>query len=50
MVRPLRVEYENALYHVMSRGNERRRIIRDDAGRSRLSRIARGVEEGVTDD
>ena len=30
MTRPLRIEFPGALYHVMSRGNERRRIVRDD--------------------
>ena len=45
MVRPLRVEYENALYHVMSRGNERRRIVRDDMDRQRrLDWLRRSVE------
>ncbi|TKB46044.1 REP-associated tyrosine transposase [Thalassotalea mangrovi] len=29
MSRPLRIEYEGALYHVTSRGNERRNIYRD---------------------
>ena len=37
MVRPLRVEYEGALHHVMSRGNERQRIVRND--RDRLHRL-----------
>jgi REP element-mobilizing transposase RayT len=26
MARPLRIEYEGALYHVTARGNERKRI------------------------
>ena len=30
MARPLRIEYEGAVYHVTSRGNERKRIFRDD--------------------
>ena len=34
---------------MMSGGDERRRIVRDDASRSRLWRIALGVENGVTD-
>ncbi|MFN3532173.1 MAG: transposase [Candidatus Brocadia sp.] len=29
MARPLRIEYENALYHVTCRGNERKTIFRD---------------------
>ena len=30
--RTLRVTFEGAVYHVMFRGNERRLILRDDAG------------------
>lgn len=45
MARPLRIEFAGALYHVMSRGNERRRIVRDDADRSRrLDWLQRTVE------
>jgi len=33
MGRPLRIEYEGALYHVTSRGNERRKIFIDDRDR-----------------
>ena len=45
MARPLRIEFEGALYHVMSRGNERRRIVRDDADRTRrLEWLRRTVE------
>jgi putative transposase len=41
----MRVAYEDALYHVMSRGNERRRIFRDDADRQwRLDWLRRSVE------
>jgi hypothetical protein len=29
MVRPLRIEYENAFYHVMNRGRGRRKIFHD---------------------
>ncbi len=35
MSRPLRIEIPGGLYHVMSRGNERRRIVRDDGDRSK---------------
>ncbi|MEJ2696952.1 MAG: transposase [Candidatus Sulfobium sp.] len=34
MARPLRIEYDGALYHVTSRGNERKRIFRDDEDRA----------------
>ncbi|HUI05809.1 MAG TPA: transposase [Verrucomicrobiae bacterium] len=33
MARPIRVEFEDAVYHVMARGNERRAIFRDDGDR-----------------
>ena len=33
MARPLRIEFPGALYHISSRGNERRRIFRDDVDR-----------------
>jgi hypothetical protein len=33
MARPLRIEYDGALYHVTSRGNERKRIFQDDTDR-----------------
>ena len=36
MVRPIRVEFEGATYHVMARGNERRHIFRDDQDREQF--------------
>jgi len=36
MSRALRVQYEGAYYHVACRGNERRKIFRDDADRDAL--------------
>ena len=45
MARPLRIEFPGALYHVMSRGNERRGIVRDDMDRrKRLDWLRRTVE------
>jgi len=45
MARPLRVEYEGAIYHVTIRGNDRRNIFLDDRGRQRfLDRLADCVE------
>jgi len=45
MARPLRIEFAGALYHVISRGNERRDIVRDDADRARrLDWLRRTVE------
>lgn len=35
MSRPLRIQFSGALYHVISRGNERQRIVRDDMDRRR---------------
>ena len=34
MARPLRIEYEGAVYHVTSRGNERKPIFKEDTDRS----------------
>jgi putative transposase len=43
MARPLRLEFAGALYHVTARGNERKRIVRDDIDRElwlqRLERV-----------
>jgi putative transposase len=45
MARPLRIEYDGALYHVTSRGNERRAIFRDDTDRELfLNTLAEVVE------
>jgi hypothetical protein len=38
MARKLRVEYDGAVYHVMSRGNRRQAIFKDDADRERFLR------------
>src|SRR3989338_1838992 len=50
MARPIRVEFEGAIYHVTARGNERRRIFRSDEDREMfLGTLARMVEQfGVT--
>ncbi len=39
MGRPLRIEYPGALYHVTSRGNEKRKIFLQDSDRLRFLRI-----------
>jgi putative transposase len=36
MARPIRVEFADAIYHVMARGNERRAVYRDDEDRRRF--------------
>ena len=45
MTRPIRIEYEGAVYHVTARGNERRAIFRDDEDRQEyLETLAECVE------
>jgi REP element-mobilizing transposase RayT len=39
MARPLRIEFPGAVYHVTSRGNERRPIVRDDQDREMFVQI-----------
>jgi putative transposase len=39
MGRPLRIEYPGALYHVTSRGNEKKKIFRDEADQVRFLKI-----------
>jgi len=34
MARPLRIEYDGALYHITARGNERKSIYKDDEDRA----------------
>ncbi len=36
MARPLRIEYEGALYHITARGNERGRIFVGDADQAQF--------------
>jgi putative transposase len=44
MSRPLRIEYPGAVYHVLSRGNARQDIFRDNRDRKRfLERLSRAV-------
>jgi len=46
MARPIRVEYEAAVYHVYARGNERRAIFKDEADRRLfLSTLAEMVHQ-----
>ena len=39
MGRPLRIEYPGALYHITSRGNERKKIFLDDGDRTTFLEI-----------
>ena len=45
MTRQLRIEYEGALYHVTSRGNQRGKIFWDDKDRQRLKTILERTKE-----
>ncbi len=45
MARPLRIEYDGALYHVTSRGNEKREIFLDDEDRLNFLEILKKVNE-----
>jgi REP element-mobilizing transposase RayT len=45
MARPLRIEYDGALYHVTSRGNDRKAIFKDESDRELfLNTLARVTE------
>ena len=45
MARPLRIQFAGALYHVISRGNQRKPIVRDGGDREkRLDWLHRTVE------
>jgi putative transposase len=45
MARPLRISYPGALYHLTSRGNERRPVFREDADRFHFLRILANTVE-----
>lgn len=45
MARPLRINYPNAVYHVTSRGNERKAVARDDEDRKRFVEILASMAE-----
>ena len=45
MARPIRIEYEGAVYHVTIRGNERKALFSTDADRERfVGALAESVE------
>ena len=44
MGRPLRIEYPGALYHVTSRGNERRDIFLDDSDKGKFLDIGESLK------
>jgi putative transposase len=43
MARPLRIEYDGALYHLTSRGNDKKRIYRDEEDRELFLSILAGI-------
>lgn len=45
MARPLRIQYAEAVYHVTSRGNARRSILKDDEGRGMLLSMLKEVND-----
>jgi putative transposase len=45
MARPLRIEYPGAVYHLTSRGNEKKPVFKDDAGREAFLRILAHVNK-----
>ena len=45
MARPLRIEYPGTLYHVTTRGNDRRAIFKDDRDRRLLLDILQRISD-----
>ncbi len=46
MARPLRIEYEGAVYHITLRGNNRRIIFKHDSDRERfIQKLAESVQQ-----
>jgi len=45
MARPLRIEYPGAVYHITSRGNEKKAIFKDDADREKFLKILAHVNK-----
>ena len=45
MARPLRIEYPGAVYHVASRGNEKKPVFKDDADRLNFLNTLRHVNK-----
>jgi len=50
LTRPLRVEYEEAFYHITARGNERKPIFRDAQDRQEMLDILNDAKDchGIT--
>jgi hypothetical protein len=49
MARPLRIQYDGALYHITSRGNARKAIYRDDEDRRIFLDTLLNVKKDTTD-
>ena len=45
MSRPLRIEYPGAVYHITSRGNEKKPVFKDDEDRETFLRILTHVNK-----
>ncbi len=45
MARPLRIEFEGAIYHLCARGNERRKVFRDERDRVQFLELLEGSAE-----
>jgi len=45
MARPLRIEYSGAVYHITSRGNEKRPVFKDDPDREIFLKTLTHVNE-----
>lgn len=45
MARPLRIEYEGAVYHITSRGNERKTIFKEDEDRELFLNILKTIND-----
>ena len=43
MVRPLRIQYKGAFYHITARGNEKKDLYRDECDRRRFLKILESV-------
>jgi putative transposase len=48
MARPLRIEYDGALYHVTSGGNDRKAVFKDDSDRTLFLNILAQVTNRST--
>jgi len=46
MVRPLRIEYAAAVYHITSRGNEKKAVFKDDQDNTNFLNVLQHVNKG----